>query len=263
VVGSYAEYICLPAEELIAIPEGLDPAEAVSLVLNYGTAYQMIHRSAQVQSGDRILIHGAAGGVGTALLQLCGLLGLEMYGTASQKKHHLVSSLGCTPIDYKKVDFVEEIRQLTGEGVDVVFDGIGGQHIWRSYKTLRRGGRVVAFGHATSLIDRTLTGGRRSRLRGLPTIAGYIIASFLIPDGKKIILYSIQTLKRRKPDWFREDMATLFGLLSRGQISPVIADCLPLAEAARVHELLGTGSVTGKIVLSVSIPTFTPRPVSG
>lgn len=249
VVGSYAKYICLPPEELIEIPEGLDPVEAVSLVLNYGTAYQMIHRSARVQPGELILIHGAAGGVGTALLQLCGLLGLEMYGTASREKHQLVSNLGCTPIDYKQVDFVEEVQYLTGEGVDVVFDGIGGQHQWRSYKTLRRGGRVVAFGHATSLIDHTLTGGRRSRLRGLPTVAGYIVASSLIPDGKKIVLYSIQTLKRRKPDWFREDMATLFNLLLEGQIRPVIADCLPLAKAARAHELLGAGSVTGKIVL--------------
>ncbi len=249
VVGSYAEYICLPPEELIDIPEGLDPVNAVSLVLNYGTAYQMIHRSARAQPGEHVLIHGAAGGVGTALLQLCGLLGLEMYGTASREKHQLVSGLGCTPIDYKQVDFVEEVKYLSGEGVDVVFDGIGGQHQWRSYKTLRRGGRVVAFGHATSLIDHTLTGGRRSRIRGLPTVAGYIVASSLIPDGKKIVLYSIQTLKRRKTGWFREDMATLFNLLSEGQIRPVIADCMPLAEAARAHELLGAGSVTGKIIL--------------
>jgi NADPH2:quinone reductase len=249
IVGSYATNICLPAEELVAIPEGLDPVEAVSLVLNYGTAYQMMHRSARVQPGERVLIHGAAGGVGTALLQLCGLLGLEMYGTASREKHHLVSSLGCTPIDYKQVDFVEEVQHITGEGVDVVFDGIGGQHLWRSYKSLQRGGRVVAFGHATSLIDRTLTSGRRSRLRGLPTVAGYIVASSLIPNGKKIVLYSIQTLKRRKPGWFREDMATLFDLLLEGQIRPVIAGCMPLAEAARAHELLGSGSVTGKIVL--------------
>lgn len=107
----------------------------------------------------------------------------------------------------------------------------------------------MAFGHATSLIDLTLTGGRRSRLRGLPTVAGYIVVSTLIPDGKKMVLYSIQTLKRRKPAWFGEDMTSLFNLLSEGQISPVVADCLPLEEAARAHELLGSGSVTGKLVL--------------
>jgi NADPH:quinone reductase-like Zn-dependent oxidoreductase len=249
VVGSYAQYICLPPKELTPMPEGLDLVEAVSLVLNYGTAYQMLHRSASVKSGEPVLIHGAAGGVGTALLQLCGLLGLEMYGTASPEKHQLVSSLDCTPINYKQVDFVKEVRQLTGGGVAVVFDGIGGHHLWRSYKTLRPNGRVVAFGHATSLVDHTLTGGRRSRLRGLPTVAGYIVAASLIPDGKKIVLYSIQTLKRRKPDWFRQDMTTLFELLSKRQIKPVIANCMPLVEARRAHELLGTRSVSGKIVL--------------
>ncbi len=249
VVGSYARFISLPAEELIAVPQDLDPVEAVSLILNYGTAYQMIHRSARVRPGETVLIHGAAGGVGTALLQLCGLLGLKMYGTASGEKHTLVSNLGAIPIDYKQVDFVEELHNLTGDGVDLVFDGIGGRHLWRSYKTLRRGGRVVVFGHATSLIDHTLTGGRRSRLRGLPTVAGYIAASFLIPDGKRMVLYSIQTLKRREPDWFKEDMITLFNLLAERKISPVIAACLPLAEAVRAHELLGSGSVSGKIVL--------------
>lgn len=249
IVGGYAEYIYLPPEDLIAVPDGLDPVEAVCLVLNYGTAYQMIHRSARVQAGESVLVHSAGGGVGTALLQLCGLAGLQMYGTASQAKHPLVSSLGCTPIDYRQIDFVEEVRRLTGKGVDVVFDGIGGRHLWRSYHALQRGGRVVAFGHATSLIDGTLTGGRRSRLRGLPTVAGYIIASYLIPDGKKIVPYSIQTLKRRKPRWFREDMATLFDLLSDRKIKPVIAARMPLTEAVHAHELVSSGSVIGRIVL--------------
>ena len=249
IVGGYAEYIYLPSEEFIPVPDGLDPVEAVCLILNYTTAYQMMHRSARVQPGESVLIHSAGGGVGTALLQLCGLAGLQMYGTASQAKHQLVSSFGCTPIDYRQIDFVEEVRHLTGNGVDVVFDGIGGGHLWRSYRTLQRGGRVVAFGHATSLIDKTLTGGQRSRLRGLPTVAGFIVASYLIPDGKKMVLYSIQTLKRRNPAWFREDLATLFDLLSDGKIKPVIAARIPLTEAMHAHELVGGGSVTGRIVL--------------
>lgn len=249
IVGGYAEYIYLSPADLIAVPDGLDPVEAVCLVLNYGTAYQMMYRSARVQAGECVLIHSAGGGVGTALLQLCRLAGLQMYGTASQAKHQLLSSFDCTPIDYRQTDFVEEVRRLTGEGVNVVFDGIGGRHLWRSYHTLQRGGRVVAFGHATSLIDRTLTGGHRSRLRGLPTVAGLIIASYLIPNGKKIVLYSIQSLKRRRPAWFREDMTTLFELLSDGKIKPVIAARLPLTEAVHAHEMVGSGSVIGRIVL--------------
>ncbi len=250
VVGGYSEYICLPSEELLPVPESLDPAETVSLILNYGTAYQMMHRSARARPGERALIHGAAGGVGTALLQLGALIDLEMYGTARSDKHAVVSDLGAYPIDYKQVDFVEEIARLTdGTGVDIVFDGIGGTHVARSYQTLRPGGRVVAFGHATSLIDRTLTGGRRSRLRGLPTMAAQIIKHSFIPDRRHMAIYSIQTLKKRRPEWFREDMAALFGLLAERKIKPVIAECLPLVEAVRAHELLGEGSVKGKLVL--------------
>jgi NADPH2:quinone reductase len=251
VLGGYSETICLPSEELLPVPAGLDPAETVSLILNYGTAYQMMHRSARAKPGERALIHGAAGGVGTALLQLGRLLDLEMYGTARSDNHAVVSDLGARPIDYKRVDFVEEMAKLTdGDGVDIVFDGIGGTHVARSYRTLRPGGRVIAFGHATSLIDRTLTGGRRSRLRGLPTMAVQIVKHSLIPDRRRMVLYSIQTLKKRQPDWFREDMTALFGLLADRKIRPVIAECLPLAEAVRAHELLGQGSVTGKLVLN-------------
>lgn len=105
IVGGYADYICLPEKELVPVPDGLDPAEAVSLVLNYVTAYQMMHRSAKVSQGQRILIHAAAGGVGTALLQLGQLAGADMFGTASSRNHDLITSLGGTPIDYQHVDF--------------------------------------------------------------------------------------------------------------------------------------------------------------
>src|SRR5499425_1550064 len=144
--GAYAEFVCLPQRELVPVPSGLDPAEAVSLILNYVTAYQMLHRSAKVRSGQRVLIHGAAGGVGSALLQLGRLAGLEIYGTCSSRGASAVSELGAVPIDYHNQDFVQEIHDLTGDGVDVVFDGIGGPHMWTSRKALRAGGMVVVYG---------------------------------------------------------------------------------------------------------------------
>src|SRR5215207_11077777 len=110
IVGGYAEYIFLLSNELVPVPPGLDHAEAVSLVLNYTTAYQMLHRCAHIRSGEIILIHGAAGGVGTALLQLGKLTNLKMYGTASYRKHDIVSSLGGIPIDYKSVDLVRDYQ---------------------------------------------------------------------------------------------------------------------------------------------------------
>lgn len=120
--GAYAEFVCLPQSELVPVPAGLDAAEAVSLVLNYVTAYQMLHRSAQVRQGQHVLIHGASGGVGTALMQLGRLAGLEMYGTCSARGESAVTGLGWVPIDYVHQDFVKEIHRLTREGVDVVFE---------------------------------------------------------------------------------------------------------------------------------------------
>jgi NADPH2:quinone reductase len=130
--GGYAEFVCLPQRELVPVPAGLDAAEAVSLVLNYITAYQMLHRSAKVKPGQRVLFHGASGGVGTALLQLGRLAGLEMYGTCSSRGAPAVSELGGVPIDYRNQDYVKEIHRLTSEGVDAVFDPIGGAHLWHS-----------------------------------------------------------------------------------------------------------------------------------
>ena len=250
--GAYAEFVCLPQRELIPVPLGLDAAEAVSLGLNYVTAYQMLHRSAMVRSGQRVLIHGAAGGVGTALLQLGRLAGLEMYGTCSSRGASAVSDLGGIPIDYQNQDFVKEIHRLTGEGVDAVFDPIGGSHMWQSRKALRPGGRVVGYGLISSLRGEGLASGRpgrRQRFRGTAVFGLYIVGGWLLPGRKRVVPYSIQTLKRLKPEFFREDWIALLDLLRQQKIKPLVAQRFPLVEARQAHELLGKGGVTGKIVL--------------
>lgn len=255
--GAYAEFICLPQRELVPVPSGLDPAEAVSLILNYVTAYQMLHRSTTLGAGQRVLIHGASGGVGTALLQLGRLAGLKMYGTCSSRNASVVSGLGGIPIDYQHQDFVTEIRRLTREGVDVVFDSIGGTHIWRSRKALRSGGRVVAYGLTGSLRGGRLASGpsnRRHRFRGVAIFGLYIAGGWLLPGRKRVVPYSIQTLKRLRPALFRQDLLVLFDLLQQKKIQPLVARRLPLAEARRAHELLGQGGVTGKIVLVTNGP---------
>jgi NADPH2:quinone reductase len=248
-MGGYADSICLRLDQLVPVPTGLDPAEAVAMVLNYMTAYQMLHRSARVQPGQRVLIHGAGGGIGTALLQLGRLVDLTMYGTASQPSHDTVSTLGGIPIDYQHVDFVQEIARLTDGGVDVVFDGIGGAHVWQSVKALRPGGTVVAYGLTSSLRSGRLAGGPRHRFRGLARIGLYTLAAACFPGQRRIRIYSIQRRMWRCPDWFRADLTALFELLREGKIKPVIAARMPLADATQAHELLARGSVTGKIVL--------------
>jgi NADPH:quinone reductase-like Zn-dependent oxidoreductase len=250
--GSYAEFVCLPQHELVPVPSGLDAAEAVSLVLNYVTAYQMLHRSAHVKPGQRVLIHGAAGGVGSALLQLGRLAGLEMYGTCSSRSASAVSNLGGIPIDYKHQDYVKDIHRLTSEGVDVVFDPIGGIHLWQSRKALRPGGRVVGYGNTSSLRGEGLgsgSTGRRRRFYGIPIYALYIAGGWFLPGRKRVVPYSIQTLKRLKPALFRQDLIALLDLLKQQKIKPLIAQRFPLAEARQAQELLGKGGVTGKIVL--------------
>ncbi len=250
--GAYAEFVRLPQRELVPAPAGLDAGEAVSLVLNYVTAYQMLHRSAKVRPGQRVLIDGAAGGVGSALLQLGRLAGLEMYGTCSSQKASAVSDLGGMPIDYQNLDFVKEIHRLTSEGVDVVFDGIGGSHVWRSREALCPGGKVVVYGLTGALRGGRLASGRggsRHRFREAAILGSYIAASWLLPSRKRMVPYSIQWLKRMKPEWFRQDLIALFDLLQQEKIKPLIAQRFPLVEARQAHELLGKGGVTGKIVL--------------
>jgi NADPH:quinone reductase len=257
--GAYAEFVCLPHRELVPVPSGLDAAEAVSLILNYVTAYQMLYRSARVIPGQRMLIHGAAGGVGSALLQLGRLSTLEMYGTCSSRGASAVSELGAIPIDYQQQDFVQEIHRLTSEGVDAVFDPIGGAHTWHSRKALRPGGRVVGYGNTTSLRGKGLASdrpGRRNRLHGIPIYVLYITGGWLLPGRKRVVPYSIQTLKRLRPAWFRQDLIALLDLLHQQKIKPLIAQRLPLVEARQAQELLGKGGVIGKIVLVCNGPSL-------
>jgi NADPH:quinone reductase len=255
ITGGYAEFVSLSQEELVPVPSGLDAARAVSLILNYVTAYQMLHRSAAVKRGQRVLIQGAAGGVGSALLQLGRLAGLEMYGTCSPRSAAAVSEMGGIPIDYQSRDYVDEIRRLTHDGVDFVFDSLGGSEIWRARKALRPGGKVIAYGLTGSLRGGRLASGhsgRRRRFRSIAMFAFYTIGSWLLPQRKRVVTYSIQWLKRLNPRLFREDLAALLELLRQEKISPLIAQRFPLDEARKAHELLGMGGVTGKIVLAAA-----------
>jgi NADPH2:quinone reductase len=239
--GCYAEFVCLPAANLVPAPSGLDPAEAVSVVANYLTAHQALHRVARIRSGERILVHGAAGGVGTALLHLGKLAGLEMYGTASNHNHELVSELGATPIDYRSEDFVERIRGITGDGVDVVFDPIGGaRQLWRSYRAMRKGGRLVWFGVAAT---------SKSGMRVIPLSLLMSFLLKLIPDGKKAPIFP-DLMKDNT--WYRETLTELLDSLAAGSIKPLVAERIPLVEAARAHELLERGGHAGKVVLVVN-----------
>ncbi len=235
--GGYSQYILIPESEVVPVPAGLDPAEAVSLVLNYTTAYQLIHRIAKLRQGESVLIHGAAGGVGTAALQLGALAGLKMFGTASKAKHELVAALGGIPIDYRSEDFVQRAR-----GVNAVFDPVGGRNWLRSYRAVGKGGRFVGYGMSAAI-----EGGRRNKMLAVWSFAWLWLAGLL--PGKSAQWYSIITEKKKHPEWFREDLSQLLTMLQEKKISPVVAGRLPLRDASRAHEMLENASVSGKIVL--------------
>ena len=241
--GGYAEYVCLPEDSLVPVPQDVDPAEAVCLVLNHLTAYQMLHRFANVVVGESVLFHAAASGVGTALLQLGRLMELEMYGTASSGKHVVVSRLGGIPIDYQREDFVRRIKKIARSGVDIVCDPVGGSHLWRSFRALNSGGRLIAYG------EMAITGQEKPK-RFEKTLHHYL-PDFLnrLPGDRSVQWYEVFDEFEAHPDWYQEDMATLFGLLSERKLNPIIAERIPLTEAMRAHELLEASAVCGKIVL--------------
>jgi len=244
--GSYSQYICLSAEDVVVVPEGVDPIEASCLPLNYFTAYRMLHRIARVKPGERVLVYGAAGGVGTALLQLGSLAGLQVYGTASSSKQELLTQLGATPLDYTREDVVARVRALTGGGVDAVFDGIGGAHLTQSFQALRRGGRLVSYGLSSIPAGITLTGALIHFM--VPHVLRIALLSAL-PNGKRVSLYTLDRRIKKHPEWIREDLGVLLKLLSQGKIAPIIGKRLPLQEIVKAHELLEHGQVQGKLVL--------------
>ena len=198
-----------------------------------------------------MLIHGASGGVGTAMLQLASLAGVEMYGTCSGQGAAVVQELGGIPIDYKNADFVKEIHRLTGDGLDAVFDGIGGDNLWRSRDAVRGGGRVVIYGFQSKLRGGRMASGSGGRhpIRESVELGCFIVRGWFQPGRKRMVPYSIQWMMRFKPAWFRHDLVTLLDLLQLGKIKPLIARRLPLEQARRAHEMLGEGGVLGKIVL--------------
>jgi NADPH:quinone reductase-like Zn-dependent oxidoreductase len=233
--GGYAEYVYLSEEVLIPVPEALDPAEAVTLILNYIVAYQTLHRSAKVEAGDKVLIIGASGGVGTALLDLGRLADLTMYGIASRSKHGVLNEFGATSIDYHTEDFVPVIRQAEPEGLDAVFDGMVWGYLDQGFSLLRRGGTWVQYGNPLSF-------------SGLLRLLGKLVLLNVLPNGRYLKLYGTTTSKFGRGRYL-EDWAVLFRLLEEGRISPVIMERFPILEAAQANALLESGQVTGNLVL--------------
>ena len=235
VYGGYAEFIYLEEEHLVSVPEGLDPGEAVSVILNYTTAWQMMKRVAKVKSGDKVLITGASGGVGTALMDIGKMEDLILYGTASVNKHKALENFNATLIDHKSEDFEKVICDKEPGGLDFVFDGFGVENIRRSFRILKKGGMLVEYAFPF-----------RGTGYFLRYVAGIFSANF---RGKKGKSYGISMNYKLNKKPVLEDISHMFELLKENRISLLISARLPLQEAAEANQLLEKGEVAGKIIL--------------
>src|ERR1700733_379242 len=247
VVGGYAQYAIRPARFLVPVPDGIDPAEAVCIPLAYLTAFQMLTRYRHLPLGATILVIGASGTVGTALLDLARHLGLNAIGTCSAANIPVVERFGATPIDYHAGDFVTVVRRLTagrpgGAGVDAAFDAIGGAHFDRTFACLAPGGLLVGYGSQTMAIGRE---GMVSAGLGLARLKLWNAMSFLL-NRRRAVWYSITARRSTEPEEVKADMAVLLKLLRDGAIHPVVVDRLPLAAASRAHARIDTGGQGGK-----------------
>jgi NADPH2:quinone reductase len=251
VVGSNANYRTLRAADLARVPVGVDAAEAATLILSWTTAYQLLHRSARVQRGQRVLVHGAAGAVGQALLVLGKLAGLELWGTVRSEQVALVRELGATPIDYQHEDFTCALI----DGFDVIVDGVGENGYRRSYAALKRGGLLCAIGFSASV---------QAQRRMLPIMMeiGRLCLWRLLPDRKRARFYSVNVMRARHPTWFKADLERLFGLLATGAIRPRVAERICFDEVAEAHRRLEAGGLEGKLVLCPHLHSQQPRATS-
>ncbi|TNE85942.1 MAG: alcohol dehydrogenase [Deltaproteobacteria bacterium] len=240
--GGYAEEIVFDTARLVRVPDAVDAVTAVALGLNYITAWQLLTRMSTPAEGDVVLVHGASGGVGTALLELCALRGIRAYGTASARKHDVLVARGATPIDYRDQDFVAVLREAEPDGVDVVYDSVGGDNLTRSAVITKKQGRIVSFGataHSSGWLD---------FVRAQIPVA-CIKAN---PFGPSLGIYAITVSRGCGWQACRDDWQALLDLAANGELSPLVGATVPLEEAARAHQLMEDGAVAGKIVLTVT-----------
>ena len=246
-VGAWAERVVLDDADLIPVPEGLDPEAVETLIVNGVTAWRMLHGAAKVRRGQTIVVLGAAGGVGTVLVQLARHAGIEVIGTAGPSQLERVRALGAIPVDYRNEDVPARVRELAPQGVAAVFDHVGGPGIVDSWRMLARGGTLVSYGTAAT---KDLPGD--PRLPVLKLLAR-LTAWNVLPNGRRATFFNLWAGRRLRRDRFRaqlrEDLGRVLELLAEGAITPQIAARFGLEQAGEALRFAEAGGNTGKVLL--------------
>lgn len=239
-MNAYREVLHVDPRLVVPVPDGVTDEAAAALPLNYITAIALLERFAGLKSGQSVLIHGAAGGVGSAVLELCRILGFRAFGSCSEAKQAMVERLGATPILRSELEASPRSILDRHGGFDAVLDPFGGASLERSWKLLARGGVLVSFGFAT-----TIRGGVLPMAVGLASL----FAKKFNFSGKRTRLCAAPALVRAHPDWYLDAMERLLAWAEEGRIAPVIHRILPWRQVEEAHRLIESGTVQGKILL--------------
>ncbi|MDQ0775371.1 NADPH:quinone reductase-like Zn-dependent oxidoreductase [Streptomyces aurantiacus] len=245
--GAWASHILVDAVDLMPVPDEVDSAAAETVIVNGITAWQMLHRIAKVRTGGTIVVLGANGGVGSTLVQLARHAGITVIGTASERHHATVRELGATPVDYRDPAMYARIRELAPDGVDAVFDHVGGAGVEQSWQLLRKGGTLVSYGTAATKDEEG-----NSQLPVMKLFAR-LAAWNSLPNGKSAHFYNFWAGKRRcRASWqqrMTEDLTQVLRLVADGVVTPQIAAKIPLSAAASALTLAESRTVAGKVVI--------------
>jgi synaptic vesicle membrane protein VAT-1 len=234
-----AELINLPERFLVPVPEGADPKLAVALVLDWMTAYEMLHHAAQVKTGQRVFVHGLSGAVGGALLALAKLQGAEIFGTASARKHEALRQLGAVPFDYSNKNWIGAMKERGG--VDAVFDPLGFRSFDESYSILRKGGILVGYGMNLP----GLSGSHRPSV--WPAMLKLLARNLSLWSGKRTTFFGLT----RSSKYYVPDLTLLFEWLVAGRISVPIKGTFKLQDIKAAHRLYASSEGMGSIIVEV------------
>jgi NADPH:quinone reductase-like Zn-dependent oxidoreductase len=246
---AYAQWVAVPVGRVHRMPAGMPFEDGAAILVNYLTAYHSIVTMGNLQPGDRILVHGAAGGVGVAAVQLALERGLQIYGSAGPAKQDYLRKIGVHhPIDYEKSDFAEAVRKFAPDGIEMVMDAIGGKSFSNSYKCLGPTGRLVVYGFSAAASP----DGKKSLIRGARALLQTPRFHPLKLMGDNVAVIGVNMGKMASRGAIvRRELAEIFKSYAEGKVKPMIGKIFPLAEAAAAHKFIQERKNIGKVVLTV------------